>query len=97
MIKYLENKDEFSKIIQNDIIVDFYATWCSPCKMLEPVLDEIDFCDVLKVDVDKFADIAKGFGIMSVPTLIFFKGGLECEREIGFRGIDEIKQTYKSI
>ena len=98
MIKYLENKEEFNELIKKDyLLVDFYADWCGPCKMLGPVLDEVDFVDVLKVNVDTFDDIAARFGIMSIPTLIFFKDGLEHEREIGYRGIEEIRQTFNSI
>ena len=98
MIKHLESSEEFTDIIKKDIILlDFYADWCGPCKMLMPVLDEVDFCDIVKIDVDKFSDIAQKFGIMSIPTLIFFKNGLEQAREIGYRGIDELKETFKNI
>ena len=98
MIKVLEKEEDFYERIKNEtLIVDFFAEWCGPCKMLLPVLDEIDFVDVLKVNVDDFPDIASKFGIMSIPTLIFFKNGLEQEREIGYRGLDEIKETFKSI
>lgn len=98
MIKVLTKEEDFYSLIkEKSIIVDFYAEWCSPCKMLLPVLDEIDFCDILKVDVDKFDDLTRKMGVMSVPTLIFFKDGLEFEREIGYRTIDEIKETYNSI
>lgn len=98
MIKILENENDFYELIKKDTcIVDFYADWCGPCKMLLPVLDEIDFTEVIKVNVDSFPEIAKKFGIMSIPTLIFFKDGIEHEREIGYRGLDEIKETFKSI
>ena len=98
MIKHLEKEEEFYEIIkEGPIIVDFYADWCGPCKMLLPVLDEIDFATILKVNVDEFPDIAKRFGIMSIPTLVFFKNGLEQNREIGYRGLDEIKEAYKII
>lgn len=98
MIKHISDEKEFYELIKNDTcIVDFYADWCGPCKMLLPVLDEIDFCDIIKVNVDEMPNIAKNFGIMSIPTLIFFKNGLEQEREIGYRGLEEIKETFKSI
>lgn len=98
MIKYLNDEKEFYSLIKkNQLIVDFYADWCGPCKMLLPVLDEIDFVDIVKVNVDEFPEVAKRFGIMSIPTLIFFKDGLEQEREIGFRGLEEIKETFKKI
>ena len=98
MIKHLEKEEDFYEIIkEGPIIVDFYADWCGPCKMLLPVLDEIDFATILKVNVDEFPDIAKRFGIMSIPTLVFFKNGLEQNREIGYRSLDEIKEAYKII
>lgn len=98
MIKYLEKENDFYEMIaKGSCIVDFYADWCGPCKMLLPVLDEIDFTDIIKVNVDTFPEIAKKFGIMSIPTLVFFKDGLEHEREIGYRGLEEIKATFKSI
>ncbi|MBQ6841022.1 MAG: thioredoxin [Bacilli bacterium] len=98
MIKHIESEKDFYDIIAKDMcIVDFYADWCGPCKMLLPVLDEIDFTDIIKVNVDEYPEIAKKFGIMSIPTLVFFKDGLEHEREIGYRGLDEIKETFKSI
>lgn len=98
MIKHISSEKEFYDIVAKDMcIVDFYADWCGPCKMLIPVLDEIDFTDVVKVNVDEYPEIAKRFGIMSIPTLLFFKNGLENEREIGYRGLDEIKDTFKKI
>ncbi|MBE6156025.1 MAG: thiol reductase thioredoxin [Firmicutes bacterium] len=98
MIKHLEKETDFYDIVAKETcIVDFYADWCGPCKMLLPVLDEIDFTDIYKVNVDEYPEIAKKFGIMSIPTLVFFKDGLEQEREIGYRGLDEIKATFKSI
>lgn len=98
MLKHLEKEEEFYELVkEKPLIVDFYADWCGPCKMLAPVLDEIDFVDVLKVNVDNFPNIAQRFGIMSIPTLIFFKDGLEKNREIGYRGLDEIKEEFKKI
>ncbi len=98
MIIHIKNEKEFlTHIEKNPCIVDFYADWCGPCKMLGPVLDEVDFTDVIKINVDEYPEIAKKFGIMSIPTLIFFKEGLEQEREIGYRGIEEIKETFDSI
>ena len=98
MIKHINDEKEFYDLIkENECIVDFYADWCGPCKMLIPVLDEIDFTDVIKVNVDEYPEIAKKFGIMSIPSLLFFKDGLEQDREIGYRGIDEIKDTFKKM
>ncbi len=98
MIKHISDEKEFYELIkENECIVDFYADWCGPCKMLIPVLEEMDFTDVIKVNVDEYPEIAQKFGIMSIPSLLFFKNGLEQDREIGYRGIDEIKDTFKKM
>ena len=98
MVKHLENSADFTKEIEKGfILVDFYTEWCGPCKMLAPVLEEIDYIDVLKIDADKFMDLAQKFGIMSVPTLCFFKDGKLKERVIGYKNADEIKELYQKI
>ena len=98
MIKYLEKKEDFDSLVENGILlVDFYTEWCGPCKMLASILEEIDYMDVLKVDADKFPELAMKFGIMSVPTLCFYKDGLMMQREIGYRTPEEIKDVYKKI
>ena len=97
MIKHIQNETEFYDLLkEGKPIVDFYADWCGPCKMLLPILDEIDFTDVLKVNVDELPEIAKRFGVMSIPTLIFFNNGLEQNREIGYRSLEEIKEEFNA-
>ncbi len=98
MVKHLKEGENLKDIIQNDpFLVDFYADWCGPCQMLAPILEEVTFINVLKVNVDLFPDIAKQFGIMSIPTLIFFKDGKEVKKEIGFRNIEELKKIVNDI
>ena len=98
MIKYLEKKEDYDDLVQNGILlVDFYTEWCGPCKMLSSILEEIDYMDVVKVDADKFPELAMKFGIMSVPTLCFYKNGLVMQKEIGYRTPEEIKDIYKKI
>ena len=92
-----ENYEEEVLKSEKTVLVDFYADWCGPCKMLLPILDEIDFTDVLKVNVDELPEIAKRFGVMSIPTLIFFNNGLEQNREIGYRSLEEIKEEFKKL
>ena len=86
--EHLNDSNFAAKIASGVTLVDFFATWCGPCRMLGPIVEEIaDECDgsfaVYKVDVDECGDIAMDFGIMSVPTLIIFKDGAEAERMIG--------------
>ena len=70
------------------LVVDFWATWCGPCRMLSPILDELseemaDKIEVVKVNVDDADEIAAQFRIMSIPTLIFFKGGQPVDKTVG--------------
>ena len=78
LINYKEKN--FNEIIQKKVLVDFYATWCGPCKMLSPVLEELSKeidIDIIKVDVDENNDLAKEYGVMSIPCLILFENGKE--------------------
>lgn len=84
MIKYLEN--DFEKEIKDKkILVDFYASWCGPCRMLTEVLESIeDKIDILKVDVDKFPEIARKYGVMSIPNLFLFENNQIIKNQVGF-------------
>ena len=90
------NKDIFDKEVigsLNPVLVDFNATWCGPCKMLAPVLDEIaaeDKIKIVSIDVDENEDLAASYGVSSIPCLVLFKNGKEEKREVGFRNKDEI-------
>lgn len=83
--------NEFQEKVVNastPVLVDFFATWCGPCKMMAPVLDEVSSevagkAAVYKVDVDKDPQLAQQFGIMSVPTMIVFKGGKPVNQFVG--------------
>ena len=98
MVKYLEKTSDFENLVEKGIVlVDFFTEWCGPCKMLSSVLEEIDYMDILKIDADKFMDLAKKFGVMSVPTLCFYKDGLMMQKEIGYRTPEEIKEIYNKI
>lgn len=98
MIKHLEKGEDFLQVIGNETyLIDFYADWCGPCKMLIPILEEIDFINILKVNVDEHPDLAAKFGVMSIPTLLFFKDGIEKRKEIGFRNKEEIKSIVDSL
>ena len=98
MVKYLNDIKDFDSLVANGILlVDFYTEWCGPCKMLSGILEDIDYMDVIKVDADKFPELAIKFGIMSVPTLCFYKEGLMMQKEIGYRTPEEIKEIYKKI
>ena len=79
--------ENFDELVKSGItLVDFYADWCGPCKMLGSVLETIDDNDIkiLKVNVDEYSDLANRFRIMSIPHLIFFKNGKEISSSVGF-------------
>lgn len=99
MVKEI-NTEEFKEVIkEGKVVVDFFATWCGPCKMLSPVMDNIanDLQDVkfFKVDVDKNEDIAREYGIMSIPTIIVFKNGEIVNTLVGLRSKDELLEFIK--
>ncbi len=86
------NQDEFQTEVLDSatpVLVDFWAEWCGPCKMIAPIVDEIadeyvGRLRVAKVDADINQDILMSYGVMSIPTLLLFKGGEPVERIIGF-------------
>ena len=91
MIIHVTDINEFNeKISSGKVLVDFFATWCGPCKMLAPLLEEIDERKeagdllIVKVDVDEAGIIAAKFGIQSIPTLILFKDGKAVNQALGY-------------
>lgn len=91
----------FNELINNKkVIVDFFATWCGPCKMLSPVLEQLsnEYEDItfVKVDVDDCHEISKKYGIMSVPTLMKFENGKLIDSKVGYQNIDELKKWIKA-
>ncbi len=82
------------------VLVDFYADWCMPCKMLSPILEElseeIDDVKIVKVNTDKNQELASSFGIMSIPTLLFVKDGKVIDTLVGMRPKEELERVIKS-
>lgn len=89
MLKKLDKSNFSDEINANITLVDFYADWCGPCKMIAPIIEEIanERTDITigKVNVDNDAEIAIKYGVSSIPTLIVFKDGKETDRVVGFR------------
>lgn len=84
------------------VLVDFYADWCGPCKMLSPIVDQLaeelsDKVTVVKVNVDESMDVSSKYGIQSIPTLIVFKDGEVAERLVGMQNKDTLKEKLSAL
>ncbi|MDE5984874.1 MAG: thioredoxin [Eubacterium sp.] len=99
------NSSNFNEEITNTdklVLIDFFATWCGPCKMLSPIISEIanDYSDsikVCKVNVDENQDLAMKYNIMSIPTLIFLKNGKLVKSSVGFCSKSELVSIINNL
>ena len=93
------DKENFDEVIKEGrVLVDFYADWCGPCRMLAPVLEEIsneNIIKIVKVNVDNHEDIARRYGVMSIPTLVLFENGNEQKRNTGFIPREAVEDFVK--
>lgn len=96
------NTEEFNELMNEDaVLVDFFATWCGPCKILAPVLESISKqlegqLTIVKVDVDQSPDLASQFKIMSVPTMILFKKGQQVDAFSGYMPEPQLMAKLKA-
>ena len=100
IIKIKEEEFE-EKVLKNSkkVLVDFYADWCGPCRMLSPIIEEIakenDEYEFVKVNVDDCPEVSRKYVVMSIPTLIVFENGVEKKKTLGFHSLDEVKEFLK--
>lgn len=91
----IKNKHEFEEKVLNSnrkILVDFYADWCGPCKMLAPILESLkNEYEIYKINVDDLSELAILYGVMNIPTLIVFEDGKPIVKTTGFKNENQIK------
>lgn len=96
MVKYLEGNNFDDAVKEGIVLVDFFANWCGPCKMLGPVLEELakmrTDITILKVDTEVREDIAMRFKIMSIPTMYLYKNGVKIAERVGFTSADMLSK-----
>ena len=102
MVKEI-NAEEYSEIVNssNPVVIDFHATWCGPCKVLSPILDELDDeiegVEFVKLDVDQHPQIAGQNQVMGVPTVVILKDGEVKDRFVGVQPKEVIKEKITSL
>jgi len=97
------NKNSFKDEVlgaDKKVIVDFWATWCNPCKMMHPVLEELekevgDKIKICKINIDNDPELASKFGVMSIPTFIVFENGQMVKGSVGMQSLDKLKEMLE--
>ncbi|HAK42255.1 MAG TPA: thioredoxin [Clostridium sp.] len=101
MVKIV-NSNEFNEEIKSGVVVvDFFATWCGPCKMLAPIFEDLSTemngkVKFIKVDVDQCPDVAMKYNVASIPTIVVFKDGKNVNTIVGFVPKEKIKETVEA-
>jgi thioredoxin 1 len=97
LIKYLNDENFDRSVASGVVLVDFYADWCGPCRMLSPVIEELaqemgNKITVAKVDTDQAGNTAAKFEVTSIPTLILFKNGQVVKRVVGLKDLEALRK-----
>ncbi|KAM9954963.1 hypothetical protein ACTFIW_000793 [Dictyostelium discoideum] len=99
----LIEQEEFTLVTSTDLVlVDFYADWCGPCRMLTPVLEQLhddqkETLSIVKIGIDKAQDIAHRHKITSIPTLLFFKDGAMVKQVVGLKSLQDLQEIIAQI
>ncbi|MBD7911479.1 thioredoxin [Clostridium cibarium] len=99
------NTSNFTEEVLNSkgvVVVDFFATWCAPCKMLSPILEELqtemgESVKIVKLDVDESGEIANKYQVQNIPTIKIFKDGAEVDTKVGFLPKDALKEAIEEV
>ena len=103
MIKHLSDNNYKEEVLDNEgvVVVDFFATWCAPCKMLAPILeelqDEMGDVKIFKIDVDENPITASKYGVQSIPTIKIFKNGADVGTKMGFMPKETLKEAIEEV
>lgn len=102
MARIINNHEFQNEVLESKevVLIDFYADWCGPCKMLAPAVEEISRevagkAKVFKINVDNESDIARRYGIMSIPTVMIFQNGKPVDKMVGFQPKDTLKNKLE--
>lgn len=100
-VRHISSESAFSKTIANgNVVVDFYADWCGPCKQLAPVIDflaqEFPNITFVKVNIDNITKVSSKYSVRSIPTLILFRNGKDVDRIVGYQSKNKLRKKLKS-
>ena len=102
LIKYLNDDNFESEVSQGVVLVDFYADWCGPCRMIAPIVEELaqemtGKVTVAKLDTDQAVNVAAKYEVTSIPTLILFKDGQVAKRVVGLKDLDALRKIVTEV
>ena len=98
-MEYILNKDNFDEVVlqsKEPILVDFWASWCGPCMMLSPIVEELSHTyKVGKVNVDEEMELSHQYNIMTIPALLVFKDGKLVNQSVGYQSLEDLKKLME--